>query len=78
MTEGITPRHSFRIRDVLVATGETDRLERYDRNLVCVVDGIANHWSNLLVVDTSNDRHHQHHVNPGRVEVLDGCLFDVE
>ena len=78
VAQRVSLRHPPLVVDVLVATGETHRLERDDRHLVGVVHGKLDDAPDLAVVHASDDRHDQHHVDARGREVLDGAELHVE
>src|SRR5688500_17351883 len=55
--------------DLFVATGERNRLERKESNLLWIVESESNNRADLIVVDSIHERRHQHN--------LDSCLMQV-
>ena len=52
--------------------------KRHDGDLVGVLDREAHDLPDLVVVDAADDRHDEHDVDPGRVQVLDGAQLHLE
>lgn len=65
-------------RDLFVASGEGDWLERDERDLPRVVEGELDDPPDLLVVHPVDDRHDRDDVHAGVPEVLDRAELDVE
>ena len=65
-------------RDLLVAAGERDRLEREEIDPLRIVERELDDPAHLLVVDAVDDRDDRHDVDAGLVEVLDRAQLHVE
>src|SRR6185436_2368515 len=64
--------------DLFVATGERNRLERQKRDLLRIVECEANDRTDLIVVDTVDQRRNENDLNACFVQVVDGAHLHVE
>src|ERR1700741_1424441 len=64
--------------DLFVATGERNRLERQERNLLRIVERETNDRTDLIVVDTVYERRHQDDLDAGFVKIIDSSHLHVE
>src|SRR5829696_7674621 len=65
-------------RDLFVATGKRNRLERQERDLLRIVEREANDRTNLIVVDTVYERRNQNNLDACFMQVIDGAHLYVE
>ena len=76
--QGVALRVALLVRDLFVAAGERDGLERDKADFVAVLQRELHDRADLLVVHGVDDRDHQADVDAGRVQVLDRAQLDVE
>ena len=65
-------------RDLLVAAGKRNGLERDERDLLRIVERKPDDRSDLVVVDAVDQRGHKNNVNAGFVQVVDRTQLDVK
>ena len=66
------------VRDLFVAAGEADRLERQEVDLLRVVERELDDAPDLLVVDPVHNRDDRHDIDAGTVQVFDRAQLHVE
>src|ERR1044072_8049999 len=64
-------------RDLFVTAGERNRLERQERNLLGIVEGEPDDRSDLIVVDSIDQRGDEHNLNARFMQVVDGAHLHV-
>ena len=69
---GVTLRHAALIGDILVTSGEADRLEREEVDLLRVLEREIDDAANLLVIDAVDDAGNGDDVDASLVEIVDG------
>src|ERR1700761_3162216 len=76
--EGVALAHTAFVGYGFVATGEADRLEAEEVDLLRVVERELDDAANLLVIDAVDDGGDGDDVHAGLVQVMDGLELDVE
>src|SRR4051794_35942785 len=78
MRERVALLQTTMLGDLFVATGERNRLERQERDLLRIVESKANNRTDLIVVDAVDERRNKHDFNACFVQVVDGAHLHVE
>ena len=76
--QGVALGVALLVRDLFVAAGEGDGLERDEADLVAVLQRELHDRADLIVVDGIDDRHDEADIDASGMEVLDGAQLDVE
>src|SRR5262249_20084804 len=76
--QGVPLRLTAFVSDLLVTSGEGNRLEREELNLLRIVERELNDASDLLVVNAVDDRGNGNDIYAGLVKVLDCSQLDVK
>ena len=71
-------RHAALIGNLLVASGERNRLEAEKADGFGIVEGELDDAANLLVVDAVDDRGYRNNLDAGVMQVVDGFELYVE
>ncbi len=66
------------LSNLFVATGERNRLERQERDLLRIIQSEANDRTNLIVVDAVHERGDEHDLNTRFMQVVNGAHLHVE